>query len=424
MKIICSRKDLYEGAGTVARAVNSRSALPILSHILISASDGRIELAATDLELGMRCSVDAKVDEEGAVTAPAKLLTDVLAALPDFDVTIETDDKNTLTLTCGASEFTILGLAADEYPVLPKMGDDVKFKIARKVLSEAVDRTVFATGRDESRPVLSGVYFKLENGTLKLVSTDTHRLCLETIPNVEYTGNTDAIVPAKALREMARLASLGSDEEGVAEITIADGRIMFEVDGITLTSRLIDGVFPNFMRVIPSNNPIKVIAPTDLLRRCAKRCGSGEERASVHLHPEAPFQLGLPPDKPFGEGLQERRVPRKRTERRDRRGRGLAHKGLGLLPRVRRVAVEKVVFILEREPQVEGEPGERGDVHLASAASEAAHRGGGDEEVCRLVRVDERDVLCGRYVLDLPLHHAEPRGPKRGGDLAWPAGRH
>ena len=272
MKIICSRKDLYEGAGTVARAVSSRSALPILSHILISASDGRIELAATDLELGMRCSVDAKVDEEGAVTAPAKLLTDVLAALPDFDVTIETDDKNTLTLTCGASEFTILGLAADEYPVLPKMGDDVKFKIARKVLSEAVDRTVFATGRDESRPVLSGVYFKLENGTLKLVSTDTHRLCLETVPNVEYTGNTDAIVPAKALREMARLASLGSDEEGVAEITIADGRIMFEVDGITLTSRLIDGVFPNFMRVIPSNNPIKVIAPTDLLRRCAKRC--------------------------------------------------------------------------------------------------------------------------------------------------------
>ncbi len=268
MKVICARKDLHEGVQTAGRAVSARTSLPILGHLLIKAEEDRLRIAATDLEIGMECVVEANVQEQGSLTVPAKVISEVLAALPDTDVSISVDEDSTVTIKCGTSEFSILGLPPEEFPMLPEVREEVKFKIDHYVLREGIAKTSFAISTDESRAILTGILLQVSDESLKLVSTDTHRLCVFECPLVECVGSVNAIVPGRAMMELTRIVPEG---EGTVDVGISPSQVMFRSGETILISRLIEGQFPNFERVIPTEHNKKLTIPTDQLLQSVKR---------------------------------------------------------------------------------------------------------------------------------------------------------
>lgn len=268
MKVICARKDLYEGVQTAARAVSARTSLPILGHLLITAEDDKLRIAATDLEIGMECVVEANVQEAGSMTAPARVLAEVLASLPETDVALSVDDSNTVSIKCATSDFSILGLPPEEFPMLPEVREEVSFSIERDVLRESIRRTSFAIGIDESRAILTGILLQVTENGLKMVSTDTHRLCVLDCALVESRGVVNAIVPGRAMNEVLRVVPEG---EGTVSVGISNSQVKFKVGDTVLISRLIEGQFPNFEKVIPTEHNKRLTIPSAPFEQSLKR---------------------------------------------------------------------------------------------------------------------------------------------------------
>ncbi len=250
------RKELFEGIQTVGKAVATRSSLPILTHIRIAAKDGKVSMMATDLEMWMEHTLPGVgITEDGAATAPARNFTELLAAMPDADVSVTVEDEtNTLHLRCLKANYKLLGLSADEFPLLPQVKEDSRFVIDRETLKDAIKQTIFATSTDETRAILTGVLVVFQGDSLKLVATDTHRLAVRDCPVKEGSGSASAIVPSRAMNELLRIVG---NEEGEVVVTLSGNQIQFQVDDAsgsktTLISRLIDGQFPNYERVIPA----------------------------------------------------------------------------------------------------------------------------------------------------------------------------
>ncbi len=250
------RKELFEGIQTVGKAVATRSSLPILTHIRIAAKDGKVSMMATDLEMWMEHTLPGVgITEDGAATAPARNFTELLAAMPDADVSVTVEDEtNTLHLRCLKANYKLLGLSADEFPLLPQVKEDSRFVVDRETLKDAVKQTIFATSTDETRAILTGVLVVFQGDSLKLVATDTHRLAVRDCPVKEGSGSASAIVPSRAMNELLRIVG---NEEGEIVVTLSGNQIQFQVDDAsgsktTLISRLIDGQFPNYERVIPA----------------------------------------------------------------------------------------------------------------------------------------------------------------------------
>ena len=250
------RKELFEGIQTVGKAVATRSSLPILTHIRIAAKDGKVSLMATDLEMWMEHTLPGVgITEDGAATAPARNFTELLAAMPDADVSVTVEDEtNTLHLRCLKANYKLLGLSADEFPLLPQVKEDSRFVVDRETLKDAVKQTIFATSTDETRAILTGVLVVFQGDSLRLVATDTHRLAVRDCSVKEGTGSASAIVPSRAMNELLRIVG---NEEGEVVVTLSGNQIQFQVDDAsgsktTLISRLIDGQFPNYERVIPA----------------------------------------------------------------------------------------------------------------------------------------------------------------------------
>lgn len=268
MKVVCARKDLYEGVQIAARAVSARTSLPILGHLLITADEDRIRIAATDLEIGMECVVEASVQEAGSMTVPARVFSEVLASLPESDVALWVDETNTVSIKCATSDFSILGLPPEEFPMLPEVREEVSFVIDREALRESIRRTSFAIGVDESRAILTGILMQVTEDGLKLVATDTHRLCVLDCPLVESRGAVNAVVPGRAMNELPRVVPEG---EGTVSVGISASQVKFKVGDTVLISRLIEGQFPNFEKVIPTEHTKSLIIPTDQFEQSLKR---------------------------------------------------------------------------------------------------------------------------------------------------------
>jgi len=268
MKVICARKDLNEGIQTAARAVSARTSLPILGHLLITAEDDRLRIAATDLEIGMECIVEANVQEPGSLTAPARYIGEVLSELPETDVALSVDESHAVSIKCATSDFSILGLPPEEFPMLPEVKEEVSFTIDRETLRGGIRKTSFAVGVDESRAILTGILMQVTENGLKLVSTDTHRLCVLDCALVEVRGEVNAIVPGRAMNELPRIIPEG---EGTVSVGISSSQVKFKVGDTTLISRLIEGQFPNFDKVIPTEHNKKLIIPTEQFEQSLKR---------------------------------------------------------------------------------------------------------------------------------------------------------
>ena len=254
MKVSCLQENLTKGLGVVGRAVATRTTLPITSHILMATEDGRLKLAATNLEIALSCWIGAQVEEEGAITTPARLLIDFVSSLPNerIDMTLPARSRQ-LKLICARNEATIGGLDADDFPPIPKVEGGVSVKLDPQTLHKAIRQVAFAAATDDSRPVLTGVDAVLEENQLTLASADGFRLAVHNMPLKEkISERTEIIIPARALAELDRLLA---EEEDPVEMTLnaTKTQVLFHLKSVELVAQLIQGTFPNYSQLIPQS---------------------------------------------------------------------------------------------------------------------------------------------------------------------------
>jgi len=263
MKVTCRPAVLSQALQVVSRAISSRTTLPILNNILIETTSEGLALTATNLEIGIRKVVPAEVAMEGSTTAPARLLTDFVGTLPDQDLELSLDAATqSLGLRCARFDTHIKCIEAEEFPPGPRPDEGDRLEVPLDELIKAVEQTQMAASTDEARPVLTGVLVHIEAGNLTLAATDGHRLAVRKLP-AHGAGDLEAslIVPARALAELARVLK---GEPGRVEVITSKARnqIFFKAGNSELTSRLIDGKYPNYAQVIPSKSSTKVRVST------------------------------------------------------------------------------------------------------------------------------------------------------------------
>jgi DNA polymerase-3 subunit beta len=271
MKVSCLQENLSKGLAVVGRAVATRTTLPITNNVLIATEQSRLKLAATNLEIAISCWIGAKLEEEGAITVPARLLTDFVNSLPSEQIDMYLPPKSrTLELRCARWEARVSGQSADDFPPIPQIGEGVKTMVEPELLSAAIRHTVFAAATDESRPVLTGVYAEFEGEKLTLAAADGFRLAVHKLPPsspvVEKTG---LIIPARSLVELNRF--LGGQEQPVA-ITINPQRsqVLFQLQDVEIVSQLIQGTFPNYSQLIPQSYVTRAIIDISDFSRATK----------------------------------------------------------------------------------------------------------------------------------------------------------
>ena len=277
MRITCQRQELLRGIQTVQNVVGTKSTLPVLANVLLEAKGTRMEMTATDLEVGIKCSVKVEVSEPGAITVPARTMSEVVRDLPCEEVEIKVDPKSRVEINSGQAMFRLMGLPKEDYPVLPKLKGDGEILIDRQLLSEMIKKTIFSVSQDETRYVLCGIYFCLEKGKIKMVSTDGRRLSyISKDAAGDRKKETKVIIPTKAVNELNRVlaepgTAEGGPEEGKVRISIEENQVAFMLDDIVLISRLIEGHFPNYEQVIPRTSDIKINVRTEELLQATRR---------------------------------------------------------------------------------------------------------------------------------------------------------
>jgi DNA polymerase-3 subunit beta len=272
MKLTVLQENLKRGLATVSHAVAGKSTLPVLSNVLLATDGGRLKLAATNLEVGITHWIGAQVLEEGAITIPAKLLADVVGGLPNDKVTLTLDARTqTVKVECGRFVSNIKGIEADEFPTIPTISDrDPAVRMPPELLREAIDQVAFAAATDDSRPVLAGVLVRLRDQRVILAAADGFRLATRTVQLSEpLAQSVEFIVPARALIELSRI--LGETEGNVGiTVTPGGGQALFHTENTELVSRLIDGKFPDFERIIPQQYTTRTILDTAELTKAVK----------------------------------------------------------------------------------------------------------------------------------------------------------
>jgi DNA polymerase-3 subunit beta len=273
MKIEVARDELVAKLGIVSRAVSTRGTVQVLSGILLAADAGTITLAATDMELSLRTTLDAQVDGEGAVVIPGKPLVDLARLLPESEVAIEyRPEEGTVQIVSGAYSSRLHVFNAEDFPRLPAV-DAQLHAIDRDALLETVDRVARSASRDESRPVLTGILVRFEGGKLVMVATDSYRLSVKETELSDAAPELEAIIPARALTELSRLAGGDTIDLGVHENHVVFGTGSGSVADAWLTTRRIDGQFPNYRQLLPESFEVELTLPkaelADVVRRAS-----------------------------------------------------------------------------------------------------------------------------------------------------------
>jgi DNA polymerase-3 subunit beta len=272
MKVSCLQENLAKGLSVVGRAVASRSTLPVLANVLLAIDNGQLKLAATNLEIGINCWVGAKIEEEGAITVPARLLADFVNSLPPERIDLVLDEgTQTLNLKCARFESNIKGIDAQEFPVVPTASDgETAIKLDPESLRRMIDQVVFAAATDESRPILTGVLVQFDEDSMTMAAADGFRLSVKATPLSQYVGEpTEVIIPARALMELSRVSA---DQEQPVEVIITPARkqILFHLQNIDLVSQLIEGKFPDYNQIIPKGYATRSILETSSFLKAAR----------------------------------------------------------------------------------------------------------------------------------------------------------
>jgi DNA polymerase-3 subunit beta len=273
MKVSCLQENLAKGLSVVSRAVASRSTLPVLGNILVATDNGRLRLAATNLELGITCWIGAKIEQEGATTVPAKTFVDLVNTLPQDKVELDlTERTQTLNLACGRTRAHIKGIDAQEFPLIPTadLGTaDGRVELNVDDFREMINQVTFAAATDEARPILTGVLARIDGGQLKLEAADGFRLAVRTAHLSAPSGApVNAVIPARALAELARVIT--ADEPVYLSLPTGRGQVIFHHGSVELVSQLIEGSFPDLTAVIPKNYTTRTVLPTDEFRKACR----------------------------------------------------------------------------------------------------------------------------------------------------------
>lgn len=277
MKVVVARDALSQKLGVVARAVSARASVQILSGVLLRAETGRLHLAATDMELSLRSSLDVQIEGEGAVVVPGRLLVDLVRLLPENEVTIEHRvDESVVHVRSGSSASTLHTYAAEDFPRLPDLDAVGTFTVDRVSLLDTVARVARSASRDESRPVLTGILVRFEAGKLVMAATDSYRLSVKETELEGEIRELEAIIPARALAELSRIAQSGD----TVELGVHENQVVFAADDIWLTSRRIDGQFPNYRQLLPETFEHEVTLPRGELLDVVRRVGVVVQRTS------------------------------------------------------------------------------------------------------------------------------------------------
>jgi DNA polymerase-3 subunit beta len=282
MKLSCLQENLNRGLNLVGRAAATRTTLPITNNILLATDQGRLRLTATNLELAISCWLGAKIEMDGAITVPARLLTEFIGSLPNDKVAINLSPKTkTLELKCARFEARISGVDAKDFPPIPKIEDGIITKVEVEALRQGIGQVVFAAAADESRPVLTGVSAEFDGDLLTLAAADGFRLAVYKLPLAgSVSEKNTAIIPARTLTELNRLAA---DQEEAIEMTVnaAKSQILFRLKDIELVSQLVQGAFPQYAQLIPKSYNTRTVVDVAQFLMAAKtasifaRDGSG-----------------------------------------------------------------------------------------------------------------------------------------------------
>ncbi len=270
----CGRTELASALAVVARAVSSRSAVQVLSGILLRAEEGRLTLAATDMEISLRASISCEISGDAAVVVPGRLLTDLVRLLPADSVTLTHEEGDgVLAVSSGSHSSRLNVYSAEDFPRLPPLDVSLQ-RIEAAALLETIDKVGRAASRDESRPVLTGVLVRFEGDQLIMAATDSYRLAVKETALTETSPELDAIIPARALQELARLAT---GEEHV-ELGVHENYVIFAAGDAWLTSRRIDGQFPNYKQLLPETFEAEITLQRGSLLEVVRRAGVMAQR--------------------------------------------------------------------------------------------------------------------------------------------------
>jgi DNA polymerase III subunit beta len=280
LRITCTKDELVQGLGLVGRAVSSRTAIQILSGILFEAHSDELRLAATDMELSLRAAVPAQVEGDGAVVLPGRTLVDIARLLPGDEVTINyRSAESVVHLGSGSASYTLHTYNAEDFPRLPEFTETATFAVDRDALLETIARVARAASRDEARPVLTGVLVQFAGDKLVMAATDSYRLAVKETALASPAPDIEAIVPSRALQELARIP--GDDEIAVG---VQENQVLFSVGGVWLTTRRIDGQFPNYRQLLPETFEHELTVPRTELLEVVRR-------AAVMIQRATPLQL-------------------------------------------------------------------------------------------------------------------------------------
>ncbi len=262
MKFLCIKENLNKGLQILGNTPTQDAALPVLANVLLKTENGQLKLSATDLEVGINCFVSGKIEQEGSITIPAKLLMQYVSSIRDEKLGLSCTDL-VLSVSSANNSTTFSGISPEEFPLIPEIKDGTSFEVDCRILLEAIKKTVFAVANDFSRPEIAGVYFALEGDQLVLASTDSYRLA-EFRYKLPVASKTKIamIIPAKTMRALERVLS---EKEGSVKIRATENQVMFSFEDVIITSRLVDGKFPDYIQIIPASSTTSVFVERGVL---------------------------------------------------------------------------------------------------------------------------------------------------------------
>lgn len=278
MKFSCTKENLYQGLAITSHISTKNVNLPILNNVLVKADGAGLKLISTNLEIAITCHVRGKVEQQGEYTVPSKLFSDYVNLLPNERVDVDLFDE-ALSVSCGSSKTKMKGIDASEFPLVPPVTGGVKYLIPVKTFSKALSQTLFAAATNESRPELAGVYMAFHHpsagdGTLTLAATDSYRLSQVILKTGEGAKDQkEVIVPQRTLAELNRVFSVLKDEVDTAdhvEIEIVENQVVFRYGGVEITSRTLEGPYPDYRQVIPTSTNTEVVLDRQEFQKIVK----------------------------------------------------------------------------------------------------------------------------------------------------------
>ena len=268
MKIKLLKENLLEGIQIVQNVVSNKSTLPILSNILLETRGNMLKLYSTDLDIGVSCEIPVEIIEEGAITIPAKRFSDIIKEMPVGDITISAKKNNQVDIEGNKCRFKLLGLPKEEFPKFPEFKDKEIIKVEQKILKEMIRMTSFSVSHEESRYILNGIFFEIANDNISLVATDGKRLAkMNQKIGISLKKDLFFILPIKAIHEISR----NLKDEGTVSLIMGSNQILFDIDGILIATRVIEGEFPNYKQVIPTPITPKIKIDTQYFLSAIRR---------------------------------------------------------------------------------------------------------------------------------------------------------